>query len=199
MHTYPCVYKNVVGTNICIVHTIHMSRIYIIFQYLLLSETECRTFRKNYITDIAANALVACFVRSSDLEQMLLGHHNIASSSKIFQAMVCRPFGAKPMHKAIMTFQYPLNPYYNMTVWILAGNYISFTIVAGLIRLYMPGVKKYRVIRASTCHHTLNGNHWHRLLEIPATIGVTSNITTFNYVCRFTVNEFKHADMIGVR
>ena len=35
--------------------------------------------------------------------------------------------------------------YYNMTVWILAGNYISFTIAVGLIRLYVPGVKKYRV------------------------------------------------------
>ena len=34
---------------------------------------------------------------------------------------------------------------YNMTVWIWAGNYISFTIAAGLIRLHMPGVKKYRV------------------------------------------------------
>ena len=31
---------------------------------------------------------------------------------------------------------------YNMTVWILAGNYISFTIAAGLIRLHMPGVEK---------------------------------------------------------
>ena len=35
--------------------------------------------------------------------------------------------------------------YYNMTVWIVAGNYISFTIAAGLIRLHMPGVKKSRV------------------------------------------------------
>ena len=35
--------------------------------------------------------------------------------------------------------------YYNMTVWILAGNYSSFTIAAGLIRLHMPGVKKSRV------------------------------------------------------
>ena len=35
--------------------------------------------------------------------------------------------------------------YYNMTVWILAGNNISFTIAAGLIRLHMPGVKTYRV------------------------------------------------------
>ena len=34
---------------------------------------------------------------------------------------------------------------YNMTVWILAGNYIRFTIAAGLIRLHMPGVKKSRV------------------------------------------------------
>ena len=42
----------------------------------------------------------------------------------------------------------PLREYvvnYNMTVWILAGNYISFTIAAGLIRLHMPGVKKSRV------------------------------------------------------
>ena len=38
-----------------------------------------------------------------------------------------------------------LEKYYNMTVWILAGNYISFTIAAGLIRLHMPGVKKSRV------------------------------------------------------
>ena len=35
--------------------------------------------------------------------------------------------------------------YYNMIVWILAGNYISFTIAAGLIRLHMSGVKKSRV------------------------------------------------------
>ena len=38
-----------------------------------------------------------------------------------------------------------VNQHYNMTVWILAGNYISFTIAAGLIRLHMPGVKKSRV------------------------------------------------------
>ena len=38
-----------------------------------------------------------------------------------------------------------LSRYYNMTVWILAGYYISFTIAAGLIRLHMPGVKKSRV------------------------------------------------------
>ena len=38
-----------------------------------------------------------------------------------------------------------LEKYYDMTVWILAWNYISFTIAAGLIRLHMPGVKKSRV------------------------------------------------------
>ena len=95
-----------------------------------------------------------------------------------------------------------------MTEWILAGNYISFTIAAGLIRLHMPGFKKSRVTRPSACHHTLNGNHWHCLLEIPAIIGVTSNIKTFNYVSRSFVNmfscgrsrknEFKHVDMKGV-
>ena len=42
-------------------------------------------------------------------------------------------------------FENKLVWYYNMTVWILAGNYISFTIAAGLIRLHMPGVKKSRV------------------------------------------------------
>ena len=44
---------------------------------------------------------------------------------------------------------YFLKPYfetnYNMTVWLLAVNYISFTIATGLIRLHMPGVKKSRV------------------------------------------------------
>ena len=35
--------------------------------------------------------------------------------------------------------------YFNMTVWILVGNYISLTIAAGLIRLHMPGVKKFCV------------------------------------------------------
>ena len=34
---------------------------------------------------------------------------------------------------------------YIMTVWIWAGNYISFTIAADLIRLHMPGVKKSHV------------------------------------------------------
>ena len=76
--------------------------------------------------------------------------------------------------------------YYDMTVWIWAGNYISFTIAAGLIRLHMPGVKKSRcqeiscVTRASACHHTLNDNHWHHLFKIPAIIGVKSSIITFN-------------------
>ena len=41
--------------------------------------------------------------------------------------------------------QLMINHNYNMTVWILAGNYISFTIAAGLIRLHMPSVKKSRV------------------------------------------------------
>ena len=31
--------------------------------------------------------------------------------------------------------------HYNMTVWILAGNDINFTIAAGLVRLHMPGGK----------------------------------------------------------
>ena len=46
------------------------------------------------------------------------------------------------------------------------------------------------VTRASTFHHTLNDNHWLRLLEIPAIIGVKSNITTFSYVatCNLTDN-----------
>ena len=34
---------------------------------------------------------------------------------------------------------------HGITVWIWAGNYISFTIAVGLIRLHMPGVKKYGV------------------------------------------------------
>ena len=67
----------------------------------------------------------------------------------------------------------------------------------------------WQEISCSACHHTLSGNHWHRLLKIPAIIGVKSNITTFNYVCRFCVNmcysgrnrfnEFNHADMKDVK
>ena len=52
------------------------------------------------------------------------------------------------MHEAVLSTKSivpPLVSNYNMTVWILAGNYISFTIAAGLIRLHMPGVKKSRV------------------------------------------------------
>ena len=39
-----------------------------------------------------------------------------------------------------ISLQY-LKIYYNMTVWILAGNCINFSMAAGLIRLHMPGVK----------------------------------------------------------
>ena len=48
------------------------------------------------------------------------------------------------LEKNINICMYVEGTNYNMTVWILAGNYISFTIAAGLIRLHMPGVKKYR-------------------------------------------------------
>ena len=101
--------------------------------------------------------------------------------------------------------------YYNMDVWIWVGNVISFIMAAGLIRLhiYAQCQEISCVTRESVCHQTLNDNHWHRLLEIPAIICVKSNITTFNYVCRFFVNmfycsrnhfnEFKHVDMKDVR
>ena len=101
--------------------------------------------------------------------------------------------------------------YYNMTMWILTGNYVSFTIAAGLIRLHRLYARCQDiscVTGANACHHALNDNHWHRLLEIPAIIGVKSNITIFNNVCIFFVNkfycgrnrfnEFKHADMKNV-
>ena len=52
--------------------------------------------------------------------------------------------GLREKHRCVMILT-GLNVYYNMTVWILAGNYISFIIAAGLIRLHMPGVKKSRV------------------------------------------------------
>ena len=42
----------------------------------------------------------------------------------------------------------------------------------------------------NACHLILNANHWHCLWDIPAIIGIKSNITTFNYVCRFIVNTF---------
>ena len=86
--------------------------------------------------------------------------------------------------------------------WFWLGNYISFTIAAGLIGLHMPSVN---TTRASACHLALNDNHWHRLLEIPAITRVKSYTTIFNYVCKFFVNmfycgrtrfnEFNHTDM----
>ena len=61
------------------------------------------------------------------------------------------------------------------------------------------------VTKASACHHILHANHWHRLLEILAIIGVKCNITTFNdvyrlivnmlYCGRISFNGFKHADI----
>ena len=52
--------------------------------------------------------------------------------------------GPKCHTRAKMSHSHVIIPN-NMTVWILAGNYISFTIAAGLIRLHMPGVKKSHV------------------------------------------------------
>ena len=60
----------------------------------------------------------------------------------------------------------------------------------------------------SACHHTLNADDWHRLWEIPAIIGVKSNITSFNYFgfivsmfyCgRIIFNWFEPVDMSGMR
>ena len=65
------------------------------------------------------------------------------------------------------------------------------------------------VTKASVCHHTLNANRLHRLWEIPANIGVKSNIKTYNHICRcilnmfyckrIILNWFKHADVKGVK
>ena len=49
------------------------------------------------------------------------------------------------MSNEILQFYIVIIIYYNMTVWIWAGNYISFTIAVGLIRLHMPSVKKSHV------------------------------------------------------
>ena len=51
------------------------------------------------------------------------------------------PFPREPLTCIV----YDMFKYYNMIVWIWAGNYISFTMAAGFIRLHMPGVKKSRV------------------------------------------------------
>ena len=42
--------------------------------------------------------------------------------------------------------------HYNMTVWILAGNCINFTIAAGLIRLHMPGVTILSMVITGTVY-----------------------------------------------
>ena len=71
--------------------------------------------------------------QASNIGSTLVGN-GIVHHSDVIGAL---PAGAAPITSSF--------PNYNMTVWIWAGNYISFTIAAGLIRLHMPGVKKSRV------------------------------------------------------
>ena len=49
-------------------------------------------------------------------------------------------------------------PYYNMTVWIWVGIDVNFPLAMGLIKLDMPIVQYYPVMKASTSHCTLHGN-----------------------------------------
>ena len=81
--------------------------------------------------------------KTSNISRTLVGN-NIFDNSDVV--------GASPVGTAPTISSFSTNTWLqwiewsnNMTVWILAGNYISFAIAAGLIRLHMPGVKKSRV------------------------------------------------------
>ena len=100
--------------------------------------------------------------------------------------------------------------YYNMTVWILARNYIISFHDSGLNwATYARCQVISCVTKASACHHTLHANHWHCLWKIPPIVAVKSNVTTSIQVLRFVVNMFycgmvastvfKYADIQGVR
>ena len=73
------------------------------------------------------------------------GHLEFKNTFISPQARFCDHMGNKDSWSMYPSHKKSVAVYYNMTVWILAGNYISFTIAAGLIRLHMPGVKKSRV------------------------------------------------------
>ena len=80
--------------------------------------------------------------------------------------------------------------YYNLTLWMLAGNCINFPIAASLIGLHMPGVKlsvyneSERVSPDTPCKSPIPfiGNSSNHKCQ--------NNITTFNHVCRSIVNMF---------
>ena len=69
-----------------------------------------------------------------------------------------------------------------MTVWILA------LIFPQQRTTYARCQVISRVTKTSACNRILIINHWHRLWEIPATTGIKSNITAFNYICPFIVS-----------
>ena len=67
--------------------------------------------------------------------------------------------------------------YYNMTVWILAGNGINFFHSSGLNQYTYARCQVIScATKATACHHTLNANHWHRLWEIPAITGAKTTL-----------------------
>ena len=65
---------------------------------------------------------------------------------------------------------------HNITVCILVGNGINFSIAAVLIRLYMRRVKITScLMKANVCHHSLHANHRHRSYKNLAIICVKNS------------------------
>ena len=96
---------------------------------------------------------------------------------------------------------------FNITVWILAENYIVFSISADLIRLYLRCQLISCAAKGSACRDILHANYESIKWEIPAIIALKSNVKSANPVLRFVVNIFycdkteytalKHADTKG--
>ena len=80
--------------------------------------------------------------------------------------------------------------YYNLTVWILVWNDKFFHGSRLDLATYAWRQVILCVTKASTCHRTLQANHWHCLWKIPPIIAVKSNITIFIHIPRFLVNMF---------
>ena len=114
---------------------------------------------------------------------------NILNSVEPYNTVVILFLKGKIYHIKLNVSLWAVIMNYIMTVWLLAGNGINISITAETTYAWRQVISC--VTKASVCRYILNANHWHRLWEVPAIIGVVkSNIKTFNYVCRFIVNMF---------
>ena len=102
-----------------------------------------------------------------------------------------------------------MNKYHNMTVWILAGNDINFSLATGLIRLHMPSIKNLvcnenvRLSPYSPCHSLapfMGDSTKYCWQKQHQTINLNIKFVVNVFYCdKIVFNAFTRADIIGVR